>query len=277
MGASRPINRRSPERYALLELAGGGCDSSVWRGRWHETGDVVAVKILSPGATRPSRMRFACEAWALRALSSPGIVDLVDSGENQLGLPYLVMSWLEGVTLKAHLATHGAMTPEAMLTWLAPIFDGAAHMHESGVVHRDINPSNIMLIPDERAKLVDFGSVLIMGSRGFGGLVGTPRYTSPEQACGINAGSQADLWSLAAVAYECLVGRPAFGRNALSYGKRSAPPPVPTPPSQRTEHAGAALDGWFDVAFSALPEQRFANAPQMFDALSGAVASERAR
>ena len=205
-------------RFQLLAQASRGAMGSVYRARDLETGQVVALKVLT--VDRPfDLVRFGREATLLAKVHHPNVVDYVSHGESD-GMHYLVQEWVEGETLADKLQATGITAAEAIAVaiGLAGALE-ATHAHE--IIHRDIKPANIILGDDrfDRVKLVDFGIARLTSDAGVltrtGRLVGTPSYMSPEQARGsIDLGAAADIWAFGCVLYEALAGRIAFdGRS----------------------------------------------------------------
>lgn len=192
----------------------------VSRGVDLDSGVPVAIK-RALGTGEQTRLRFEREVAALQRVRHPGVVRVLDHGEDAEGY-WLVMAWVEGETLQAALRRGplGESDVRALATRLA---SALAAVHEAGIVHRDVKPSNILL-PEGRAEsavLVDFGLARCetdARATASGALVGSPMYMSPEQARGEPThGPQADVFSLGATLYECASGRPPFrGTNALT-------------------------------------------------------------
>jgi hypothetical protein len=191
---------------------------SVYRARDLETGQIVALKVLT--VDRPfDLVRFGREATLLAKVHHPNVVNYVAHGESD-GVHYLVQEWVEGMTLAEKLHSTGLSVAETLevAIGLAGALD-ATHSH--GIIHRDIKPANIILAGDrfDGVKLVDFGIARLTSDAGVltrtGRLVGTPSYMAPEQARGsVNLEAAADVWSFGCVIYEALTGRVAFdGRS----------------------------------------------------------------
>jgi hypothetical protein len=181
---------------------------------------VVAVKILNVKSVTDVG-RFDSEATLLQELRHPGIVRYVDHGLTSHGDPYIAMDWLEGETLEQRLA-RGRLAPAGAAHLAAAVLDALAAAHASGVVHRDVKPSNVFLVGWRLfdARLIDFGVARrVEDPKRFtrkGATVGTPSYTSPEQARGeIALDGRADIFSFGCVLFECLTGKPPFyGKSA---------------------------------------------------------------
>jgi Tol biopolymer transport system component len=228
--------------YLIQTSLGRGGMGEVHRAvdtRLHRT---VALKVLPPEvASNPLRQqRFEREARALSALNHPNICALYDLGE-QDGLPFLVMEYVEGETLRDRLLD-GPMAIDRVLECAMEIASALDHAHHHGVVHRDLKPANVMLTKSG-VKVVDFGVARLLaddaGASGGshpgtlsepGTLIGTPQYMAPEQLQGREADARSDIFAFGAVVYEMGTGRPAFpGQNAVNIIAAiltSEPPPM---------------------------------------------------
>lgn len=267
-------------RYRIVDALGEGGMASVWRGEQLATGMPVAVKIIlrelldTPGAI----VRFQSEARAVAQLRSRHVVRLIDYDIDDHVGPFIVMELLEGETLGARLARRDAPAPAEFGRIFAQLARGLDHAHACGIVHRDLKPDNIFLARDDgetTAKLLDFGVAKVPLSRASGltsagQLVGTIAYMSPEQAIGKTPGPRSDLWSLGAVAYECLVGEPPFdadGKGSLGavlLAICAGPLPVPT---EVNPDVPPQLDAWFARACARDPDARFTSGAEMATAL----------
>lgn len=208
------MDRQSLGPYELLEEIGAGGMGTVYRGRHRETGELAAVKVLPPTLAREEGfvIRFTREAEALQALTNPHVVRLLSSGVDD-GMYYFAMEYVPGETLAERLKR------EQRLPW-RQAFDIATQLsialkaaHDAGIVHRDLKPSNVLLSHDDQVKLTDFGVAQLFATERLtitGGVIGTAEYMSPEQAQGQRATKRSDLYSLGALLYAMLTGRPPF-------------------------------------------------------------------
>ncbi|GAA0575201.1 serine/threonine-protein kinase [Actinomadura livida] len=202
------------DRYRLLERLAIGGMGEVWRASDELLGQQVAVKLLrlELGSDARARGRFESEARFAAELRHPGIAGAYDFGEHE-GRAYLVMELVPGEPLDEILARDGGLPLEAVLDMMVQAGQALTVAHDAGVVHRDIKPANLMVSPDGTLKITDFGIArrLAAASQTQTGMVmGTAHYISPEQAQGHRLSPAADLYSLGAVAYECLTGAPPF-------------------------------------------------------------------
>ncbi|MFP6767216.1 MAG: serine/threonine-protein kinase, partial [Planctomycetaceae bacterium] len=193
------------DRYRLGEKIGQGGMGVVYRAHDMRLDLEVAVKLISRGTVE----RFRTEARSIATLNHPSIVRVYDYNQ-QDGLHFIPMEYVEGESLSQRLDREGTIPPEEALRITISLCDALTHAHGKGIVHRDIKPSNVLLSSEGVPKLVDFGLARIDSDDGQltrGGL-GTPAYVAPEQARdGSLADARSDLWSLAASLYHMVTGR----------------------------------------------------------------------
>ncbi|APD08774.1 MULTISPECIES: protein kinase domain-containing protein [Thermus] len=204
-------------RYRLEAPLGSGGMAEVWQALDERLGRRVAVKLLHPRALPPERERFLLEVRALSRLFHPGIVQVLDLGEEE-GRPYFVMELVEGGTFDRLGPFEEGPEGDRILLAAAQVMEALAHLHAQGILHRDLTPKNILLTKEGYPKVMDFGlAYLLQESRHLtrtGYTLGTPTYMAPEQAKGLPLTPKADLYSLGAVLYRTLTGRPPFeGEN----------------------------------------------------------------
>jgi len=244
-------------RYELLAELGCGATGTVWAAHDRETGDQVAIKLLSATtlSSAIARARFLRNAEATRGLRHPHIVEIFAHGEEPDGSAYVVMERLVGVTLAAILRDGGTLEQTRAIRVMAQILEALSATHRQNMVHRDLKPENVMLVArdgrDDFVKVCDFGLAKVfeppddpVASRGEPGaapiagedpteeglICGTPAYMSPEQSRGEHLDGRADLYSIAVILYRALVGRPPFqGRSRMELLSRqlsASPPPI---------------------------------------------------
>ena len=205
-------------RFEIDRISASGGMGVVYRGFDRDAATLVAIKSVRSAAS-DAEHRFVREAEILAGLRHPGIVTYLGHGRADDEL-YLVMEWLEGEDLAAHLAVRDMSVGESIAV-AAQIAAALAFLHARGLVHRDIKPSNVFLVdyrPD-RVKLLDFGVARRAGIAGLtasGVLLGTPAYMAPEQARGRrDIDARADVYALGAVLFRCLAGRPPYEGDSL--------------------------------------------------------------
>jgi serine/threonine protein kinase len=198
------------DRFELLEEVGRGAMGVVWRARDNSTGKIVAVKMLQEvHADDPEYVeRFAREVDLARQVRSPNIVRISGYGVRD-GAPFVVLEFVAGSSLRAHLTEHGPIPPARARELLVQIAEALASVHAAGIIHRDVKASNVLVTEEGVAKLTDFGIAHSGDSKGItrkGSLIGTPAYLAPEGP--IDARS--DIYSLGVLYFEMLCGSLPF-------------------------------------------------------------------
>ncbi|MEI8257955.1 MAG: protein kinase, partial [Deltaproteobacteria bacterium] len=269
------------QRYALETCIGRGAFGEVFRGRDRETGQAVAVKrMLQPVAETLIAERFDREARLLLRVDSPYVVRCLAYGHDREGRPCLVLEWLEGVDL-ARQQHDAPLASAAILEAVRQAALGLDALHDVGIVHRDVKPSNFFLLqglPVVRLKLLDLGIARDRMEAGLtleGDLIGTPSYMSPEQARGEeHLGPASDVFSLGVVLYELLSGRrPFVGHDPFAVLAKIV---LEDPPRLGSVVQGVApaLDAVVARALAKNPEDRFRSARAFAEALSALPAME---
>ena len=212
-----PQTIRTPvfNRYEVLEKIGSGGMGTVYKARDTHLDRCVALKMLPPGLQEhPETLeRFRREAQALACLKHPSVATVYDANVEG-GFPYLVLEFIEGKNLERILAEQGPMPIQDVVRMGIELAEAIDHIHEHRVVHRDIKTSNIIVEPEGRAVLADFGIALVASLPRISlGALGTPEYMSPEQADGKALDGRTDLYSFGVVLYECLSGVVPFERD----------------------------------------------------------------
>ena len=207
--------------YRIDQKIGSGGMGNVYYGVHTETDQVAAVKVLPASLAREEGFvqRFSREIQALKKLSSVHIVELFDDGSTDDGSWYYAMEFVDGETLTSLITRNKQLAWTKVSEITLQIAAALKAAHDAGVVHRDIKPSNLMITPDGTVKLTDFGVAHMFATTRLtrtGGVVGTAEYMSPEQARGQRATKRSDLYSLGAVMYAMLTGRPPFTGNTAN-------------------------------------------------------------
>jgi eukaryotic-like serine/threonine-protein kinase len=271
-------------RYELDGIVGRGGMAEVFRARDIRLDRVVGVKTLRDDLARDQtfQARFRREAQSAASLNHPSIVAVYDTGEDMVGslpVPYIVMEFVDGRTLRDLLKDNRRLLPERALEITDGVLRALDYSHRNGIVHRDIKPGNVMLTRSGDVKVMDFGiaravadSQLTMTQTAQ--VIGTAQYLSPEQARGERVDARSDLYSTGCLLYELLTGRPPFTGDspvAIAYQHVKE---EPVPPSQIDPEVPAWADAIVLKAMQKDPADRYQSAGEMRNdiqrALSGA-------
>ncbi|MCR2034965.1 protein kinase [Adlercreutzia mucosicola] len=262
-------------RYLLKERIGVGGMAAVWAAEDTVLGRRVAVKLMLPQYAGDSAFaqRFRQEATAAASLQSPRIVSIHDWGQ-QDDECYLVMEMLSGHDLRTTIARQGVLAPQMVRELGAQVCQALSVAHQHGIIHRDITPQNIMVLPDGNIKVMDFGIAKVAGATmtQTSTIIGTAHYLAPEQARGKEPTAATDLYSLGAVLYEAATGQPPFqGPDPISiiFQHVSAEPVTPKTVNPNIDDA---LESAILKALAKHPKDRFESAEAMGRAL-GATTS----
>lgn len=265
------------DRYELGPVLGNGGMARVHKGMDRQLKRPVAVKVLSSPFDQDKEFveRFRREAHAAARLNHPNIVAVYDSGSDD-GTHYIVTELVEGETLADLLQREGALPPERIVEIARQVCHGLEAAHEKGVVHRDVKPGNVMITPEGRVKVVDFGIARAAGAESVtrtGLVMGSASYLSPEQARGEPGDERSDIYSLGCVLYQMLTGRPPFvAENPISALYQHVNEPVEPPSSIRP--VPAALENVVLRALEKEPAKRFGSVKEMENALETALESD---
>jgi len=270
------------DRYRLGELLGRGGMAEVHIGQDVRLGRDVAVKMLRPDMARDPtfQARFRREAQSAASLNHPSIVAVYDTGEDDFAgnpVPYIVMEYVEGSTLRELLASGSRLVPERALEIVDGILAALAYSHQRGIVHRDIKPANVMLNRNGEVKVMDFGIARAMSDGAStmtqtSAVIGTAQYLSPEQARGEQVDARSDIYSAGCLLYELLAGRPPFvGDSPVSVAYQHVRE-EPIPPSHIDPDVPAAADAIVLRALTKDREERYQTADEMRADIRSALA-----
>ncbi len=269
------------DRYVVEAQIGRGGMATVWRAHDTVLNRTVALKRLRAGLRddAESMARFSREARTVARLSHPGIVRLLDMGEDDGG-PYLVMELVDGEDLKTRIGREGPMAPRDVARIGAQVASTLAFAHRHGVIHRDIKSQNVLIDRAGNAKLADFGIAQLLEVSGesrltrSGMMVGTSDYLAPEQAEGRPVDGRTDTYSLGIVLWECLTGELPFpGENFVAVAMRQLKDPLPDPRTRAPE-IPARLAECVLRAAAKNPDERFASAEDFAAELEACVDAE---
>ncbi|WP_327696179.1 Stk1 family PASTA domain-containing Ser/Thr kinase [Streptomyces sp. NBC_00459] len=265
--------RRLGGRYELGHVLGRGGMAEVYLAHDTRLGRTVAVKTLRADLARdPSfQARFRREAQSAASLNHPAIVAVYDTGEDYIdgtSIPYIVMEYVDGSTLRELLHSGRKLLPERTLEMTIGILQALEYSHRSGIVHRDIKPANVMLTRNGQVKVMDFGIARAMGDSGMtmtqtSAVIGTAQYLSPEQAKGEQVDARSDLYSSGCLLYELLTVRPPFiGDSPVAVAYQHVRE-EPQPPSVFDPEITPEMDAIVLKALVKDPDYRYQSADEM--------------
>ncbi len=262
------------DRYEIISIIGKGGVSFVYKAKHKHIGRLVAIKTLRQDHLEDETLarRFEREAQAAAALEHPNIIQIYDFGVSSNGQVFLVMDYLEGMSLEKFIADNGPLSRDQFMNVFLPVLDALAFAHDNKVLHRDMKPANIMLVTRQNdkplVKLVDFGIARVITEQQeaeakltrAGEVVGTPLYMSPEQYMGHDLDPRSDLYSLGCTMYEAITGVAAFGGGNLYQILARHMNEYPVPPSEADSALDIASD--FDAVIMSLLEKDPDKRPQ---------------
>jgi serine/threonine-protein kinase len=273
------IESRLGTGWSIVDELGTGATSRVYLATSAETGARMVVKVMKSGAAEKERSQyFLLEMQVLQKMSHPNVVPITDAGEAQ-GVLFFTMPFIEGETMRQRLGRDGAFPMGEAVRIARDIALALSHVHSNGVVHRDVKPENILLTPDGKVVLLDFGHARAPAivpnadshdARKY--IVGTANYVSPEQVSGRRvADSRSDLYSLGCVLLEMLTGMVPFvassARETMQRRVDEPPPDVRALRPDVPDEVAAVLKR----AMMVDPAERYMSADQMAEALSSTL------
>jgi eukaryotic-like serine/threonine-protein kinase len=272
-------------RYELGELIGYGGMAEVHRGRDIRLGREVAIKVLRADLARdPSFLaRFRREAQAAAGLNHPSIVSVYDTGEDTspdgTTMPYIVMEYVEGRTLRDILKVEGRLPIRRAMEITADVCSALDFSHRNGIVHRDIKPANVMITQAGAVKVMDFGIARAVADNAAtvtqtANVIGTAQYLSPEQARGEAVDARSDVYSTGCLLYELVTGAPPFQGDSPVAVAYQHVRENPAPPSSRNPEVPPALDSIVMKALAKNQLNRYQSAGEMRTDLQRALANQ---
>jgi class 3 adenylate cyclase len=271
-GLVPPTEVQQIGRYEILGELGRGAMGAVYKARDPQIGRTVAIKIILVGNQTPEELesfkkRFYREAQTAGQMSHPGIVTIYDVNEDEFGQPYLVMEFIEGTTLDKLLSAgaSGRRAPRPLkesLDLAIQVADALDYAHRHNVIHRDIKPANILVTPEGKTKIADFGIAKMAGTQmtHTGLLVGTPAFMSPEQITGQPVDSRSDLFSFGIVFYWMCTGTKPFAGQAITEVAYKVVHATPTPVCQLNAELPPGLGAIISRCLAKKPDDRYATA-----------------
>ncbi|MFI0448333.1 Stk1 family PASTA domain-containing Ser/Thr kinase [Actinomadura sp. 6N118] len=268
-------------RYELDGVIGRGGMAEVYRARDLRLDRVVAIKTLRSDLARDPtfQARFRREAQSAASLNHPSVVAVYDTGEDTIGdtsIPYIVMEYVDGSTLRDLLRENRALMPEKALEITDGILRALDYSHRGQIVHRDIKPANVMLTRNHDVKVMDFGIARAMHDAAStmtqtAQVIGTAQYLSPEQARGERVDARSDIYSTGCVLYELLTGQPPFTGDspvAIAYQHVRE---EPVPPSQVDPEIPQWADAIVLKAMAKDADHRYQNATEFRQEIQRAI------
>ena len=275
-GFERRLRRALGDDYELLDEIGAGGFGRVFRARDLDLEREVAIKILHPSLTADPGVteRFRREAQLAARLRHPNIVSIYDI-MGRAGLQWYTMEFVPGANLAQVVQRDGPLSVDRVVRLLTQALAALEHAHPLGLVHRDLKPENMLIEPDGRLRITDFGLALALrGEARFGGATsrsGTPQFAAPEQLLGERVDQRADLYSLGAVAYFALLGRPPFaGVTPEQILARQTTDDLPALTAERPD-VSKELEEVLRRAVVSEPARRFPSATAFREALQRAT------
>ncbi|NYH80760.1 serine/threonine-protein kinase [Actinopolyspora biskrensis] len=272
-------------RYEIEDPLGYGGMSEVHRGRDVRLGRDVAVKVLRADLARDPtfQLRFRREAQNAAALNHPAIVAVYDTGETDSEngpLPYIVMEYVSGRTLRDVVKSEGPLAPRRAMEVMADASAALDFSHRNGIVHRDVKPANIMITDSGAVKVMDFGIARAVADgqaavTQTAAVIGTAQYLSPEQARGETVDARSDVYASGCVLFELLCGQPPFTGDSPVAVAYQHVREQPSKPSDSNGQVPDALDAVVLKALSKSPENRYQSAAEMRTDLVRVLSGQR--
>ncbi len=267
------------DRYEVIRSIGEGGMANVYLGYDTILDRNVAIKILRGDLSNDEKFvrRFQREALSASSLAHPNIVEMYDVGEDD-GLYYIVMEFIDGITLKQLLKKRGSLTLSETLDIMSQLTDGMSHAHDSYIIHRDLKPQNIMIKDDGQIKITDFGIAMALNSTQLtqtNSVMGSVHYLPPEQASGKGATVKSDIYSMGIIFYELLTGKLPFkGENAVEIALKQMRDPLPSIRKDNPE-IPQSIENIILKATAKNPKNRYEDSREMHEDLLTALDEDR--
>lgn len=273
-------------KYEFIQVIGAGGAGVIYKAKQNPLGRLVAIKMVhSHIVSQRSLKRFEQEAKTISNLVHPNIISIHDFGVSEDQQPYMVMDFMDGEPLSEYIKRNQRLSLEETISYANQICDGLSHAHAKGILHRDLKPNNIMLVPlesgENHIKILDFGLAKLLHEdeenpgdhlTKTGETVGTPAYMSPEQVMGKNMDRQTDVYALGCVIYHCLTGSPPFVGETKMETMLMHLNKAPTPVNELLQEE--IIDPLFDSLILKLlakdPKERFASMQEVKRAINEA-------
>jgi serine/threonine-protein kinase len=273
------LNRLEPgqqlDRYRIIDMLGAGAYAKTYKAVDTTTGETVVLKLADPNlfADPANFNRYRREAEVAKRLDHPGVQRAVDSGAVRTE-PYLVLEYIDGEPLRKRLRGRKGLVPiPQVIEWGRQLADTLAYLHRLGIVHRDLKPENVIVTPDDRLVVNDFGTARLAGARRLtwkhlSEALGTPDYMSPEQVQGERGDARSDVYAWGVMMYEMLTGRVPFGGDnslAVMAGHMQG---HPKPIRKLRPEVPPALEAVVLHAMRRYPEHRYPSAEAILEDLN---------
>ncbi|HEX5656094.1 MAG TPA: serine/threonine-protein kinase [Polyangiales bacterium] len=271
------------DKYKLTRMLGKGGMGEVWEGEHQLTGRRVAVKVLSDAylSNKKVTARFGREARAASSVQHEGIVEILDQDRTAEGVPFLVMEFLAGESVGQRIKRKQKLSEGEALKIMLGLLDALDAAHQAGVIHRDLKPDNVFILPgvrgEERIKILDFGisqkaDEIEQGLTQAGSVLGTPHYMSPEQARGEpNIDVRVDVYAAAVMMYECVVGEVPFDAGNYNALLQIILSRAPQAPRARGAEISAPMEQVLLACLAKKREERPPNARVMRELLASSA------
>ena len=267
------------DRYQIIKTLGEGGMANVYLANDTILDRMVAVKVLRGDLANDEKFvrRFQREALSASSLSHPNIVEMYDVGEDD-GQYYIVMEYVDGKTLKQVLKQRGHLSVTEVVDIMLQVTDGLAHAHDAYIIHRDIKPQNIMILPNGMIKITDFGVSTALNSTQLtqtNSVMGTVHYLPPEQASGKGSTIRSDIYSMGIMMYELLTGLvPYKGDTAVEIALKHLKEPLPSV-RKVNPNIPQSIENVIIKATAKNPKNRYKDSREMHDDLKTALDESR--